>query len=155
MYTVELACGHYHLLPYHPPLGVVVADARCCRGSHAVVYVELPGVAATEKDLEEPMLERLRNFDADGMDADQLMVLSAFARDLATEYERYGEVPEWISNQRETLERAIKLRMADDLAKQIKDAESFIDSLRSKEEKRKQGLDRLASLRAKALAGRA
>jgi hypothetical protein len=83
------------------------------------------------------MLEKLKNFDVDRLDLDELVMLSAFARILVAEFEVLkAQTPEWLEIQTKVLRRAILARQADMLEKRLREAKLRRDALKTPDEKR-------------------
>jgi hypothetical protein len=83
------------------------------------------------------MLERIRNFQADRMDLDELTELSAVGRILVDEFERLSlEVPDWVTANLKSLRREIKTRVADQLEKSLRDKKTRLEALKPAEQKR-------------------
>ena len=95
------------------------------------------------------MLERLKSFDTDAMDVEQMVALSAFGRSVSAEFEQFGDAPEWIAERLTTLRRAIKAAMADKLAAQMKEIDLQLGHLRTKEEVKSSLVAQRATLAAK------
>lgn len=84
------------------------------------------------------MLERLKNFDIDRMDIDEVVYLSALARIMKQEYETVGaECPEWVDSRARSLRREIHARQADLTEKRLREAKSRLEAIKPASEKRK------------------
>lgn len=82
-------------------------------------------------------LEKLKSFDADRVDMDEMITLSAAARIVVAEYESNKvPVPEWLVDGRTSLTRAIDSRRKDSVAKSLKEKKARREALRSSEEKK-------------------
>lgn len=97
------------------------------------------------------MLEKLKNFDPEKGDVDEMVVLSAFARNIAAEYAHLGiDQPEWLEVKHKEVLREVDTRLSDLRAKRIREIERSLAGLKSAEEKRadlKAELERLRSPR--------
>lgn len=83
------------------------------------------------------MLEKLRAFNPDRTDVDELVELVVSGKALATAYREYLlPTPEWLGETILSVEKEIKDRRKDSLAKALKSAESRLETLKSAEEKR-------------------
>lgn len=95
------------------------------------------------------MIEKLRAFQADRMDADELIELFSFGKMVATTYRDFGVgVPVWIEESMSTLGTEIKSRHRDMLQARLKAAKSRRDALLSREEKRGKLDDEIKALEA-------
>lgn len=95
------------------------------------------------------MLERLKNFDLDRMDVDELVFLSALARTLKQEYEAVGaETPEWVDTRARELRREIRARHADLIEKRLREAKMRLEALKPASERRKDVEAEIARLEA-------
>lgn len=96
------------------------------------------------------MLDIIKSLDLDGFDLDTLVEYSAFARQFTEEFKANGlEIPSWLTEKREELERTIKTKRRDSVLAALKSAEAKLDTLKSAEEKRtdlKAEVERLRSL---------
>jgi hypothetical protein len=82
-------------------------------------------------------LDALKNFDADRVDADELVALFAFGNHLKATYEGLLlEVPEWLKDNTESIKKTINQRREDMLQRALKNAESRLEALKTSEEKR-------------------
>jgi len=92
-------------------------------------------------------IDRLKNFNVDATDIDELVAISAFARSLAAEYEANTlEKPEWLETKSAELKREINGRQADARAKKIKEIKLKLGTLKTAEEKRNELNAELARL---------
>jgi hypothetical protein len=83
------------------------------------------------------IIERLKNLDADKVDLDELITLSALAKVLRAEYEYYGaEAPAWLDQRLRALGRAIRLRQEDYVEKRLAEAKARLAALKPESEKR-------------------
>ncbi len=94
-----------------------------------------PGMEKTER--RKPMLQEFKNFNVDAASIDELVALSAFGKQLRGEFEAQKvAVPEYVSDNLNTLAREIDSRMADRRATRIRELKSQRDSLKTAQEKR-------------------
>lgn len=99
------------------------------------------------------MLEALKNFDANRLDMEELVVLSAFGRSLETETSNLGmESPKWLEPRLRELRREIRTRTEDQIEKQIVENTANIERLKPAEEKRGALTQANEQLKAKLLA---
>lgn len=85
------------------------------------------------------MLERLKNVNLDGMDIDEAVALSAFARGLKAEYDTLSlETPEWLDTRIRELRREIKRRSQDAIARRLAEAKARREALKPATEKREE-----------------
>jgi hypothetical protein len=98
-------------------------------------------------------IDRLKNFNVNVDDVDSLVEISAFATGLAAEYLANGlDKPEWLDTKAGELRTEIKRRQADARAKEIKEIELKLNSLKTAQEKRDELTEKLARLKAVATA---
>jgi hypothetical protein len=101
------------------------------------------------------MLARLKNIASqiDGIDLDEAISLVAFGKVLSAEYAEFEmETPEWLTEALTSLKREIGVRRLDAIEREIKDADSRLEALKSADEKRtdlRAKKDRLEALKAK------
>jgi hypothetical protein len=108
------------------------------------IFVD-PAKGMTER--RKPMLQEFKNFNVDSADLDELVALSAFGKQLRTEFEAQKvAVPEYVSDNLNSLAREIDVRVADRRATRIRELKSQRDSLKTAAERR-EAIDReLAAL---------
>ena len=95
------------------------------------------------------IVERLRGLDAEQLNTDEMIELRAGARTLAQEYTSQSyEIPEWLTERTALLERELKARRTDTLAKRLKEIDAAELSLESAAEKRQRLADERARIRA-------
>lgn len=83
------------------------------------------------------MLERLRGLDAESLSADEMVELRQGARALETEYTTQSyEVPEWLRDRAQMLDREIGARRQDALMKRLKEIDAQEQTLKTASEKR-------------------
>jgi len=83
------------------------------------------------------MLDEFRNFNVDAATIDELVALSAFGKQLRGEFEAQKvAVPEYVSDNLNSLAREIDTRMADRRATRIRELKAQRDSLKTAQEKR-------------------
>lgn len=93
-------------------------------------------------------LKELRDFNADGVSLDELVAFAAFGKLVKNEFEAHEvEVPEWVEDQLQTLEREITSRSADARNARVKEIESRLAALKTNEEKRKDLQEELERLK--------
>ena len=96
------------------------------------------------------MLDKLKNFDVDRMDVDELMEMSILAREMSAEYQHYGsKVPEWLVERGKSIAREIKARLSDTLEKELREKRSRLEQLIPASERREQLQREIAELEAK------
>lgn len=84
-----------------------------------------------------PMLQDFKNFNVDAADLDELVALSAFGKQLRGEFEAQKvAVPEYVSDNLNSLAREIDSRMADRRATRIRELKTQRDSLKTAQERR-------------------
>lgn len=82
-------------------------------------------------------LNRFKSFDADRMDLDDLIALSAFGSQLRAEYEKHNvEEPEFVASQIKALRRAINARNAASLEARKKEITARLESLKTPAERK-------------------
>jgi len=95
-------------------------------------------------------LDKFMNFSVDGATFDELVELSAFARQLRSEYETLRlDEPEWVSIQTSTIRREIGVRGEDARQARIREINSRLASLKTNEEKKTDLLRELERLSGK------
>ena len=83
------------------------------------------------------MLDQFKGFNVDNADLDELVALSAFGKQLRSEFESQKiPVPEYVSDNLNAISREIDARMADRRATRIRELKSQRDSLKTAQEKR-------------------
>ena len=83
------------------------------------------------------MLENFKNFNADTTDLDELVALSAFGKQLRGEFEAQKvAVPEYVSDNLNSLAREIDSRVADRRAQRVRELKAQRSSLASAQERR-------------------
>ncbi len=93
------------------------------------------------------MLERLKNLNAEIPNFEELVELSAFARNMRGEYEHLNaEVPEWLDAQTRVLRREISARQQDSIEKRIKELKARREQLTPAEERRQKIDEELKAL---------
>jgi hypothetical protein len=96
------------------------------------------------------LLQKLRSFDADRLDLDEMIALSAGAKQVAAEYVATElEVPEWLADAQRTLASVIKARTSDMIAKELRETELALESLKSREERKGDLAQKAERLRAR------
>lgn len=86
---------------------------------------------------ESDMLKELRGLDIERTDLDEMVALSAFGRDMKTEYDRLViPVPEWLEDRLTELDRETRLRRTDALEKKLKELNAREDALKTADQKR-------------------
>lgn len=93
------------------------------------------------------MLERLKNLNIDGMDIDEAVALSAFARGMKAEYDTLAlETPEWLDTRIREVRREIKSRTQDLLERRLREAKARREALKPATERRQEVDDEIARL---------
>lgn len=83
------------------------------------------------------MLDQFKSFNVDGADIDQLVALSAFGKQLRGEFETQKiPVPEYVSDNLNSISREIDARMADRKATRIRELKAQRASLATAQERR-------------------
>jgi hypothetical protein len=83
------------------------------------------------------MLQEFKNFNVDAADLDELIALSAFGKQLRAEFEaRQVAVPEYVSDNLNSLAREIDSRVADRRAQRVRELKAQRDSLKTAQERR-------------------
>ena len=119
-------------------------DVRDDAGNTMQWYWEFQGTRVTlvkntrqSRERSNAMLDLLKNFDANRLDMEQLVELSAEARKMASEYEALKvEVPEWLGIQTKSLRREIASRDADRKERALRDLKARRSTLKTVDEKR-------------------
>lgn len=100
------------------------------------------------------MLHQFKEIEVDRNGMDELIALRAFGRSLRDGYVEYDlETPPWVNDRLAILDKEIRGRVADALAKDIKDTEARLEALKSRDERKDELNARLARLKAKAAGG--
>jgi hypothetical protein len=95
------------------------------------------------------MLNTFKNFNIDGLDIDELVVLHSFGTQLRSHYASMQlEEPEYIGVQLNSLTREIGVRTADKREARVREIKSRLESLKSPDQKRAELEKELASLTA-------
>lgn len=93
------------------------------------------------------MLERLKNFDSERSNPDEMVELHAFARVMIAEYKELQlEAPEWLEEKQLEVRRELNNRLADMKAKRIREIKAKLATLKTAEEKRNELADELKRL---------
>ena len=98
------------------------------------IFVDpVKGVAERRKR----MLNEFKNFNVDSAEIDDLVALSAFGKQLRGEFESQKiPVPEYVSDNLNSISREIDARMADRRATRIRELKAQRDSLKTAQERR-------------------
>ena len=84
------------------------------------------------------LLEEFRSFDINRSDVEDLVQLSLYGRQLASEYAALNiEAPEWIDDNLKIIRRELHARLQDTREARLKEIEARIAALETPEEKRK------------------
>ena len=95
-------------------------------------------------------LDLLRTYNAERMDVETMIELSASAKLIASEFAAYGvALPEWFGPAQTSLTRAIKARVADDLAARLQKLQARREVLSTPDEKRSKLDAEIAALKDK------
>lgn len=93
------------------------------------------------------IIERLKSFDSERSNPDEMVELSAGARILAAEYQTLGlESPDWLEEKRVEVKRELDTRLADMKAKRIRELKAKLATLKTAEERRSEIAEELARL---------
>lgn len=96
------------------------------------------------------MIERLKNLDIERLDVDEMIAMSAFAKQLSAEYEALAlDKPDWLGVKSTELKREINARLGDLRDKRIREIKARLNTLKSAEEKRadlQKELERLSAV---------
>jgi len=96
------------------------------------------------------ILSRLRQFDADTLDLESLVELSALARTVSGEFDTLGvDLPDWLTANTKVLRRAIRARTADQLEKLVAEKRARLEATLPAEEKRAKLREELEALEKK------
>ena len=83
------------------------------------------------------MLQDFKSFNVDAADLDELVALSAFGKQLRGEFEAQKvAVPEYVSDNLNSIAREIDSRMADRRATRVRELKAQRDSLKTAQERR-------------------
>ena len=83
------------------------------------------------------MLQEFKNFNVDAASIDELVALSAFGKQLRGEFEAQKvAVPEYVSDNLNSIAREIDSRMADRRATRVRELKAQRDSLKTAQERR-------------------
>lgn len=94
------------------------------------------------------MLEKLKGFEGERHDLDDLVVLLAFAASLRDAYGSVGlEQPEWLKDATTAIEKEISTRTRDMLQKDLRETEARLDGLKTTTERREELTAKAARLR--------
>jgi hypothetical protein len=108
------------------------------------IFVDLSKQRIAER--RKTMLQDFKNFNVES-DIDELVALSAFGKQLRSEFEAQKvTVPEYVSDNLNTISREISSRMEDRRATRIRQLKSERESLKTAQEKRAQIDKELADL---------
>jgi hypothetical protein len=107
-------------------------------------------LANKQKEKEKFMITtRLKQFDVDRADLDEMVEVSCLGKLLVAEYEANSlKAPEWVNDTLDSLKTEIAARKRDNLAKRLKDAKARQTQLRSQEEKKADLANEIAELEA-------
>lgn len=94
-------------------------------------------------------LQALKSFDAANHSVEEMVFLLATATSMEQGYEKFGEAPEWLLEQKAALEKAIEAAQRDDLERQLKEVQAKREALKSAEDKRQDLADKEKRLLAK------
>lgn len=94
------------------------------------------------------MLDKLRAFNTDGEQTEDLIAMLEFAQAFGQIHEEFAEAPEWLTAKISQLRRAIQTRFADARDKEIRKLKSQLEGLKTTEEKRVELFNRLKTLEA-------
>jgi hypothetical protein len=99
------------------------------------IFVDLSKTKIAER--RKNMLQDFKNFNVDASDLDELVALSAFGKQLRGEFEAQKvAVPEYVSDNLNSLAREIDSRMADRRATRVRELKAQRDSLKTAQERR-------------------
>ena len=111
------------------------------------IFVDLSKKGTAER--RKNMLQDFKNFNAEQADLEELVALSAFGKQLRAEFEAQKvPIPEYVSDNLNTLSREIDVRMADRREARKREIKSTLEGLKSREEKREALEKELAELTA-------
>ena len=99
------------------------------------IFVDLSKKKIAER--RKPMLQDFKSFNVDAADLDELVALSAFGKQLRGEFEAQKvAVPEYVSDNLNSIAREIDSRMADRRATRVRELKAQRDSLKTAQERR-------------------
>lgn len=97
--------------------------------------------------MQDVLLGKLRNFDSDQHELEELIVLSAFGKTLSKEYSDLDlEEPNWLAESNLSIGKALLQRRDDMIAKEMRETEAALDMLKTNAERKdelRKKLDRL------------
>lgn len=94
------------------------------------------------------IIDRLKRFNAETANPDEMVELLFQARGLRAEYEHQNvEVPVWLDDSTRTIKRELDARLADQRAMRIRQLEAELAGLQTREEKRDAVREELARLK--------
>jgi hypothetical protein len=94
-------------------------------------------------------IDALRNFNADRMSIEELVALSAFAKNLQAEFVTYSiDAPAWVSDQSRALSKEIKSRNFENLSAQLKEKKARLEALATPDQKREKLAKEIEDLQA-------
>jgi len=96
------------------------------------------------------MLNKLRSFDCDRLELEELVELLAYGKMLRAEFEVHSEVPEWLDVRLRELRREISTRNQDNIDKRLRTLKARREALLPDEEKRTKLDAEIAALEQKA-----
>lgn len=95
------------------------------------------------------MLEQLKRFDPEAGDLEEAIALAGFADIFQNQYaKRSLEIPNWLKEKSEALDREIHKRHRDYLEKELKAEETRLETLKTAQEKREDAKQRIDRIRA-------
>ena len=99
------------------------------------IFVDLSKKKIAER--RKPLLQDFKSFNVDAADLDELVALSAFGKQLRGEFEAQKvAVPEYVSDNLNSIAREIDSRMADRRATRVRELKAQRDSLKTAQERR-------------------
>lgn len=97
----------------------------------------------------ENVLDRIRNFNSERSDLDEMVELLVIGEEILGGYEKNSlEAPEWLKDNVGVLRKEIAARRRDNLERALKLAEGRLETLKSAEEKRQDTAAEITRLRA-------
>jgi len=95
------------------------------------------------------MIEKLKSFSANKYDMEELVVLSAYGKMVAAEFESLTiDKPAWLSEAQTGVAGEIRSRTADALKKKLTDAKARFETLKTPDQKRQDTQDEIKRLEA-------
>lgn len=94
-------------------------------------------------------LQQLKGFDPTQHNVEEMICLLALANGMIGVYIKFGEVPDWLTEKRDSLEKSVENATRDELERQLKETEGRIEALKSADDKRSDLKDKAARLKAK------